>query len=766
MNKLKKFFKNISQKTSRLKELLDPLIFSSTPYNTVAEQKISGFTRRKLFFSLSILVTLLVVYGMLFYAFTPDIIFRDTTTAGGDTGAHNYPAKFFIDELFPDFRMTGWDMGWFAGTPMFTFYFPLPFFLIALLSKILAYNISFKLVTILGSFILPAAVYYFGKSFKFKYPYPELASIGAMAFLFMKSFQIYGANFLGTLAGEFSYSISFALIFLFLGSLYRGMEKGRFDLLFTLSCIVLACLVLTHLITLIAVLVIVPSLLFLNRSWKAIRYIILVFLVGFFLSAFWSLPFVFLVKWTPPLFWLNIKDLSELFPREIILALVLSSVGVFFAALKKDKRTIPLIWTVFVFIFFSFVVTWSGGRLFNARFLPVIFIFIYLLAAYGLKNLYWILITAISSLKLTRIRERFYRFTVIALVPVVAFAAAGSIMAAKPLGPIWARYNYTGFEEKEDWETYDNIMEYLDSLPYGRVMFDFDHGTLGRFGTTRSMELIPYWTKQPTMEGLLAESALTSPFHYINKAEFVVDPKNRTSISGWPVPTSRNYESSMKHLIYYNIAYIMANTPEIIEDLNNDSRVEFLNKIEPFYFYEIKGPHNYVEVVENMPYRYKPDNWIWEMRAWYWNADNVDNPVIYDDGSQELKQFEEIKLEQLNEVPDNPVTVTGNVTYEHLERERIDFTTTAVGVPHLIKVSYFPNWKAVGAQGPYLVSPSLMMVIPTQSNVTVYYGMTYANKIGVALSILGWAIIALILLVNLLSYFKSRKKLKRSKYQV
>lgn len=761
MNKLNKFFKNISQKISYFKESFDPIILFSTPYNTIAEQKISAFTKKRLFFTLSLLITFLTIYGMLFYAFTPDIIFKDTTTAGGDTGAHNYLAKFFIDELLPNFRMTGWDMGWFAGTPMFTFYFPLPFFLIALLSKIFVYNISFKLVTILGSFILPAAVYYFGKSFRFKYPYPELASIGAIAFLYMKSFQIYGANFLGTLAGEFSYSISFGLVFIFLGSLYRGMKKGKFDLLFAFSCVSLACLVLTHLITLIAILVIVPSFFFLNKGWKTTRYIISVFVIGFFISAFWSVPFVLLVKWTPSLFWLNITDLKELFPREMIPALVLSSVGVFFATLKKDKKMIPIIWTIVVFIFFSFVITWSGGRLFNARFLPIIFIFVYLLAAYGLKNLYWIIVTAISSLNIKGIKHGFFKFIVISFVPLVAFTAAGTIIAAKPLGPVWADYNYTGFESKADWETYDALMGYLDSLPHGRVMFDFDQSILGKFGTTRALELIPYWTKQPTMEGLLAESALTSPFHYINKAEFVVDPLDRTSISGWSVPTARDYESAMKHLIYYNIAYIIATSPEIIEDLDNDSRVELLNKIEPFYFYEIRGPHNYVEVVENIPYRYKADNWMWEMRAWYWNKDNIDNPVIYDDGNKELMQFKEIKLEQLNNVPDNPIDVKGEIISETLEREKIEFTTTAIGVPHLIKVSYFPNWKTIGAEGPYLVSPSLMMVIPTQSDVTVYYGMTYANKIGVALSILGWVIIGLILLLNLSFYLKTRKSSKK-----
>jgi hypothetical protein len=756
MDRLKNFFKNIPQKISSIKDSFNYIALISTPNNQIADSRISSYTKRRLFFALSLLITFLIIYGMLFFCFPPNIIFRNTTTNGGDMGAHNYIAKFFIDELFPHFRMTGWDMGWFAGIPMLTFYFPLPYFLMALLSKIVAYNVSFKLVTILGSLILPAAIYYFGKSFKFEYPFPELASIGAMAFLYMKSFKIYGGNFLGTYAGEFSYSISFGLIFVFLATLYRGMERDKFDWLFALNCIILACIVLTHLITVIALLIIVPSVFFLKRTLRSARYIIAVFIIGFFLSAFWSLPFVLLIKWTPTMKWTNIKNLKELFPFELIPALILGAAGMFFSTLKKDKRVIPIIWTIIVLM--SLFFTWSGGRLYNARFLPFIFIFIYLLATYGLMNIYWIFATAFPPIKFSRIKARFYKFIVFSLVPIIAFLAGGSIMAGNPLGPAWAWHNYTGFESKADWKLYDSLMKYLDTLPYGRVMFEFDKSIIQKFGTPRSFELIPFWTKQPGMEGLLVESSLTAPFHYINQAELSVKP--RGTVAGWRVP-SRDYEAAIKHLIYFNISYIMASSPEVIEDLNTDSRVEFLNKIEPYYFYEIKGPHNYVEVMDNIPYRYAPEDWIWDMRDWYMNADNVDNPVIYDDGSEEIKQFMEIKKDQLENVPENPIASNGEVLSEVVEREKIEFTTTAIGQPHLIKVSYFPNWKAVGAKGPYLVSPSLMMVIPTQSNVTVYYGMTYANRIGVTLSIAGWAIIALTLLLNLVFYLKSKASLNK-----
>ncbi len=869
------FYKSVKDKFSGkfavFGNKLDTLFEITGPFNEAAEERLAGFSRRRLFFRISFAFVFLFIYVMLFLCFPPTELFKNTTTNGGDMGAHNYAAKFFIDNLLPSFRMSGWDMGWFAGMPMLTFYFPLPFLLIALLSKLVVYNVAFKLVTVLGSLMLPAALYFFGRMLRFKYPFPQFAAVGAMAFLYMKSFSIYGGNFLGTFAGEFSYSISFALVIFFLATLYRGSENGKFDWLFAINCILLGGIVISHLITLIAVIVIAPSLFLINRSWKCARYIIVVFIIGFFLSAFWSLPFVMLVKWTPTMSWTNIKDLKSLFPLEIIPALVLGAIGLFFSTIKKDKRVVPITWTVIVFM--SVFFTWNGGRLYNARFLPFIFLFIYLLAAYGISHLYWLFVTVfplirkrrvkkdgageifepcsiqeschesdqnmafkavpdftvdlqievpqkslaektnipgpedtpkledvtvpenmpgpeditvpediteiktradfrpglwmrlkekmvgeIPEANFTKFRKGFYKFIVIAFVPIIAVIAGAGIWAGNPLGPAWARHNFTGFEEKPDWKTYDDVMKYLDSLPYGRVMFEFNKEIIQKYGTPRSFELIPFWTKQPGMEGLLVESSLTAPWHYMNQAELSLKP--RGTVAGWSVP-GRNYEAAIKHLQYMNITYIMACTEEVIADLDSDPRVEFLNKIDPWYFYEMKGDHNYVEIMDNAPYRYKTDDWINDMRDWYKSADNVDNPVIYDDGSINMADFISINKESLKNVPENPVVTKGEITYEKVEREKIEFYTTGIGQPHLVKVSYFPNWKVTGAEGPYLVSPSLMLVYPTQNEVTLYYGMTPANRIGVTLSVSGWVVIVLVLVVNLVFYLKSKRAKKR-----
>ena len=72
-----------------------------------------------------------------------------------------------------------------------------------------------------------------------------------------------------------------------------------------------------------------------------------------------------------------------------------------------------------------------------------------------------------------------------------------------------------------------------------------------------------------------------------------------------------------------------------------------------------------------------------------------------------------------------------------MEDHRISFETEAIGLPHLVKISYFPNWRAKGAEGPYLMAPSLMMVIPTEESVVIEFGNRWAEWLGWALTLGG-----------------------------
>jgi uncharacterized membrane protein len=62
--------------------------------------------------------------------------------------------------------------------------------------------------------------------------------------------------------------------------------------------------------------------------------------------------------------------------------------------------------------------------------------------------------------------------------------------------------------------------------------------------------------------------------------------------------------------------------------------------------------------------------------------------------------------------------------------QSISFHVNQIGVPVLVKISYFPRWHATGATGPYRVSPNLMVVIPTSHDVSMVYASSGANEWG------------------------------------
>ncbi|HEX5366754.1 MAG TPA: hypothetical protein VFW63_08860, partial [Acidimicrobiales bacterium] len=66
------------------------------------------------------------------------------------------------------------------------------------------------------------------------------------------------------------------------------------------------------------------------------------------------------------------------------------------------------------------------------------------------------------------------------------------------------------------------------------------------------------------------------------------------------------------------------------------------------------------------------------------------------------------------------------------------------GVPVLVKVSYFPNWRATGAEGPYRVAPNLMVVVPSGRHVELSYGRTWVEHLAAGLSAVG--LVGLVLL--------------------
>jgi hypothetical protein len=89
----------------------------------------------------------------------------------------------------------------------------------------------------------------------------------------------------------------------------------------------------------------------------------------------------------------------------------------------------------------------------------------------------------------------------------------------------------------------------------------------------------------------------------------------------------------------------------------------------------------------------------------------------------------------LTPVPLEPVVVS-NV---NIGEESVRFSVDKIGVPVLVRVSYFPNWKVDGAEGPYRVAPNMMVLIPTSTDVNMHFGWNMLDYVAYLLSFAGIA---------------------------
>ena len=80
------------------------------------------------------------------------------------------------------------------------------------------------------------------------------------------------------------------------------------------------------------------------------------------------------------------------------------------------------------------------------------------------------------------------------------------------------------------------------------------------------------------------------------------------------------------------------------------------------------------------------------------------------------------------------IETAGTVSDVVVDNGRISFSTTAIGVPHFVKVSYFPSWSAQGAAGPYRAAPSLMVVVPNTENVVLEFSRSWIEYAGIVLT--------------------------------
>jgi 6-pyruvoyl-tetrahydropterin synthase related domain len=675
------------------------------------------------------------IYLVLVRVLHVNLILSRTTAAGGDMGSHHYVAEFLREDLLPRGKVTGWAPGWFAGIPMLTFYFPLPYTLIAALSPLLGSQVAFKAVTASGLFALPLTCWGAFRVLRLPEPAPILAAAASMPFLFMTSYTIYGGNIASTMAGEFPFAFSFSLLPLALALIWRVVEENGRG--WRLTTLVVTALVLSHILTTI-VLVLGVTVLLLRPSRRemgaALGQLARVFGIAFCLAAFWALPFILRIDYTAHFAWTQLPGFAVLFPEEIRPYLVFTLIGVVAAVARAERRVLLYAWpgVVAVAVYALLARFFPKASLWNARMLPFIYLCALLVAAYG---------AAVVVARLTALVQRNtgapVRFVYVAMAMLLVLAPIYGSWRHRGFTPGWARYNYEGFEVKSGWPQARELFDTLRGLPPGRVMWEFSRD-YESFGTTRTLENIPVFAGQDTMEGLLIESSLNAPFHFINQAE--TSQTQTQAVPGLNYP-SFDFPTGLRHLRMFGVRYYVAYTDQA-KKAARDAKLPVVTTSGKFVVYEV-GDGHLVEVPSYRPVLLDDPDWRGNSLTWYRTVKWLDVQLAYaSKGDKDARAaFADPGPLPVRDLPHQALRNPGPVPSRMVGDDQLEFTTDRIGEPHVVKVSYFPNWHAEGAEGPWMLSPGLMVVVPTQAHVRLVYRDTPVEGAGKALTVAGVAVL-------------------------
>jgi hypothetical protein len=740
------------------------------------------------------IVTILVVAVCTIFTFVqlqPSQLFLNTTPAGGDMGAHVWLPEFVKDHLIPNLRITGWAPDWYEGFPALTYYFPLPMFAIAFLSYVIPYNIAFKLVTVAGLVTLPVCAWAFGRLARMPFPGPPCLAVGALAYLFGREFTIYGGNIASTMAGEFSFSISLSFALLFLGVVARGMDNGRWR---ALAAVLLACTALCHILPTFFAVGGALVLFVLRWDRQRLRWLVPVLVIGGLVTAVWALPFEYRLPYATNMGYAKITAyLTSLFlPKELWLYLL---AGVGFALSLARRRQLGIWLGIMAVLATAVFRVAPQARLWNARVLPFWFLCLYLLVAVAVAELGSLAVESIGSGRWSE--HRYLAVPIGALL--VGLAWVGYPLWILPFGHVsthtekvsgtlssyqtyswlgitsqdhsfisgWVNWNYSGYQSpgktrRTEYFALINAMKSIGddkSLGCGRAMWEYEP-ELNDMGTPDALMLLPYWTNGciGSEEGLYYESSASTPYHFLNAAELSEQPAN--PMAGLDYPTAPNVPIGIDHLQIQGVKYFMAETPTIEAAADVDPSLKLIKSVGPFpvtyttgststveqrtwKIYEVTDSQLVTPLVNQpvvltglAPHDKNEATWLTDTEAWYldgkdWNTyETASGPKDWTRVNPLDPTLPEKKLP--------PVKVTDI----HEGTESISFDVDRIGVPVLVKTSYFPNWQATGAGEVYRASPNLMIVVPTSTHVTLNYSYTPVDWIGFILTLIGLAGVA------------------------
>jgi len=683
-----------------------------------------------------------------------ELVFSDLLPTGGDMGAHIVPTKFFVTELFNNFKLSGWSQDWFAGYPVYYFYFPLPPIITSLLSFLFPFSISFKTMVLISQVLLVISIEMLMRKNSKEFSFYGFG-VGLL-YLLTESFTIFGGNLASSLAGQYSftYSIAFANFSIF----YLLKSNHRYST--EIASLLIGLSVLSHLIPFMIYLPIFAYYFLKSNAKITIKIAAFLFFLfiamRFSISLFLNLEFTTNMTYTP---YTQLSDLvkSDVLPFAIgaIIYVILSSSRTTLKAVAGFELYLVSI-SIFLFFYGPESALWNG-RIVPFFNLGIIILFFNLLH-FDIKNLtkkiqgkypLIVFILSINSYLMYLYYSKWgntYSTTTISINLIILLMFLISINSEKSLIyttlvsltfgtlsylPHWLNWNFSGYESKNNWSDITTLYEGLDTLEPGRIMWE-PNSDLNKYGTPMVLMTIPMFTDHQSVEGLYFDSSITTPFHFLTVSGLAERPSNPV---GGLTYINGEFDKGFRLMEELGVDYFIAYTSSIKDKANESENFNFLFSNEVFNIYSINTKK--VELVEDSLH-------IFESPDFY---DRLKNAVLRDGSEQSFfeaayKSFKEELNHKIIENYDESLTVRSEKNTDllisdlNIQNDLITFKTNKPNQLHLIKVSYFPNWKIKNGYGPFRISPSFMAVIPKDEFVEIKFESSNVEKALNLLSIL------------------------------
>jgi len=342
----------------------------------------------------------------------------------------------------------------------------------------------------------------------------------------------------------------------------------------------------------------------------------------------------------------------------------------------------------------------------------------------------------------------------------------------------WTRYNFLGYEGRPAYGEYRALIDTMADLgkdpQYGCGRTEWENnGDTGAYGTTMALMLLPSWTDGciTSMEGVFFEASGTTPYHFLTAAAV-------SSRSSDPVRELRYDDNKTAVGVPYmqdlGVKYLMVFTSSAKSqaDALTEGAEPQLTKVRssgPWNIYTVAGSE-LVEGLADQPVIVNSrggdqrernlelgTSWFQHTDEWAampanggpseWQRIDVHVDAARDDGKAPGTPGRKVDIV----VPTQPIqpVVLPKVTVTNVDlgEQDLSFDVDQVGVPTLVKMSYFPNWQVDGATGPWRIGPNMMVVVPTSTHVRLHYERTTTDYLAYVLTLIG---------VGLLVFFRMR----------